>query len=357
MPWRLLDRAGAPLGPHVLALSGSSYMPHCTHFNVNRPVSYLLQSPPAVRVYLQNNIKVSTDIGAVRISGSALDKRAENLRAACKDERLLHLLTKDSARSLVIVNSYAEARRTYEALASGLAATGVSACYLLAEKNAKIADSNPSGTIRIQDLEDFSERPEQILIAPAAVIARGYNIVDSDGHAAITRLVFLVRPLPAPGDTAAIMRYVNGVMSARLSKVSNVPLTSIIEHAKKVRSNARRLYAELVRVSEFQTSIATLAPEQRRDLVLALFAQVRQIFGRLTRVTSDAERLATKPPREIYFWDAAWRNYKDPDGDTLLLMREYLAELVEGDELALALYEDLYLAIENMNLGGKQNDN
>lgn len=240
----LLAHEGRP-GPHVLMLSGTSWAggtqgQHNTVraedtaspcFDLQHPVHGVLKQPDDELIAIEQSRCALIDIRdqngiQIRLSGTRETEKRHNLefiarqlltprdglnRLARIREQLLRMWPQgsldDRGRCLLVVNAYADAHHlashlsTLAAQHPGLGQGRI--CYLISDNSPD--EGLPSRTqaipVRRSQVEQFGLEPEDsILIAPIQVIARGHNILNRQGKAAISQIHFLHRPHPRPDD-------------------------------------------------------------------------------------------------------------------------------------------------------------
>ena len=339
LPWLDTEADGNPAGPHALLLSGSSWSPGCLQFHVNKPVDYVLEAARWKSEKLAGSKVVDLGISQY-VSGSDSRQRGANLETVLlqlADTLRAELDAPGSGKALVIVNSYREAEEARGMLAERLGARE-QVCALVRSPRA-----DEGRFIARSEVHRFAVHPARILVAPAAAIERGHNIVDADGHATFTALVFAVRPMPAPGDLLERSRRLNGLIEAG---IDSYPATAA-DFCMTVRQKAWEQWKCLERDERLAMKVWRLAGKKYliRDRTATLLVLIVQVFGRLARI-----RDPLRPAPHVYFADAAFRG-KDEGLSfrTLDEMAGYM-EWLMGDssqpQVAKALYGPFYEAFE-----------
>ena len=248
----------------------------------------------------------------------------------------------NTGKLLLIVNSYAEAHELQRYLQEEL--------YRSDERRAKtpkiirlISSDSEEGrdddeTLKRSEVFEFAWSEADILIAPALAIERGHNIVDEEGHSALSHLFFMVRPMSVPDSMQDIASKLNGLVESKFTYQGG----SIIDYNAEVRRFAMSQFEKFNRRTGYRLS--DLGWIEQRDIVASLFILILQIFGRLARVT-DYEK---EPPR-VYFVDGAFHasSERPDDFDCLNELGSYLEELMEQPEtkaIADSLYGPFYTA-------------
>jgi len=390
----LTDFDGRP-GPHVLALSGTSYLPDSTRFHVGKPHGILMPEAKARLAIGRSCFEFlpqrSADGKEIRISGSpenqklgmfskmvtALVGRNGSGALGQKLEELRGLAVSDPGpwqdreRLLLLVNSYDQARWAAREMRTCWPSLSRQIYHLeCADHDGKRDEflTNSEGVkagLHRTDIENFAQTDGKILIAPTNAIGRGHNILNGVRNAAFGAVYFLTRPYPHPHDTQAIAQEVN---RRALDWVENPDFAAwqqgdgVLGRAEAVRRMAARYW----RSAEQRTYYKTLHPDDelgadpRKDLAATTAGIIIQAVGRLVR---------GGVPFYAAFVDSAWgpNNAKEPlrEGDqkepdtpeTSLLAA--LIELVcedyadkERDPIGHALYAplaDALVTIENFS--------
>ncbi len=338
LPWLDTDVAGRPTGPHALLLSGSSWVPGCLQYHVNRQVDYLLEVAPwKARKLAESRV---VDLGIEQnVSGSGRERRSESLGIVLSglvDTLRLELACERSGKALVIVNNYKEALDARKVLERQLGGTET-VCALVREPT----DDKERYVLR-SELGAFASHPARVLVAPALAIERGFNIVDEQGHAAFSTLVFAVRPMGAPGDMDARYRMLNGIIETRVDAYPANPA----DFTERVRRDAWAQWMALERDETLPMGRWRLMGKDvlADDVIATLATIIIQLFGRLARL-EDRDRAAP----HVYFADAAFRGTTDVPASfrTLDELGRYLGGLMEKSDqpqVAKALYGPFYEA-------------
>ncbi|MDE6059497.1 MAG: hypothetical protein K2G44_05605 [Clostridia bacterium] len=342
LPWLKVDEAGSPLGPHAILLSGSSYAPGSLQYHINVPVNYILESSEEITGYLGKSI-IRTCGATTVISGGSKDGREERI------SKLLYEIRQDieaelnkPGKILLIVNSYAEAHETWihtKRLLNEIKSDQKCAVLIRDDET-----RSENCMLRKNDLIYFDDAEEKILVAPAAVICRGYNILDKNSNSAIRSVFFLVRPMSVPDDVSLKVSKLNGYISM---KFCNTEVYDWGTFSDKVKTEAGKFWDMMQKDSA--AGLRFLSDESKRDVVATVFIMLDQIYGRSARV-SDISKIG-EPPR-IYFADGAFNGGRgDGSFEILKEICDYIKYLMQKDGyVAKALYESFYNALkENVN--------
>lgn len=339
LPWLRVNECGEPLGPHAILMSGSSYAPGSLQYHVNVPVDYVLKAPSNITEYLKKS-NFQTCGATTVISGGGQAGRGERLKSLLREIRQhIEAELDRTGKILFVVNSYSEAQEVMRHTKS-----------LLSELNRKekcavvIGDDEErkeTGMLRKSELQSFAFRDEKILIAPAAIICRGYNVVDQDGNAAFRSIFFLVRPMSVPDDITLKISKLNGLIS---HKFNLLKVNDWGTYANEVKNEGGKFWGIMERDSGCRLS--DLSDDNKRDITATVFIVIEQTYGRSARVGNNGT-IDGCPPR-IYFADGAFNSGRgDGSFDILKEIRIYLEELMVKDEnIATTLYGTFYNALK-----------
>ncbi len=365
-------------GPNVLALSGTSWLPHSSRWHIDiQPQGILDPSIEAQQAIAQSKFFYKPQYirdkkkapKPIRISGvpdklqpikditKALANSQGNQNALLLQElKWLQDLAQqepqywqDRARLLLIVNSYDQAAWAFSEL-KGSASWQPGEIRYLARSEAGEDEVPADDVVYRSDIEDFARTNGKILIAPLQAIGRGYNILNQYGKAAFGSIYFLTRPMPYPADTQSLARELN----RRTLDWCKDPL---LEAWKKQELHEKALLlrqkaSEYWRKAELRSFYHTLTHadakgnttySERFDLAATTAGHIIQACGRLLR---------GGVPFHAYFIDAAWgpksaqdRTLKETAKTSLLTaMIEVLQEYVQED-LGKALYSSIVDAL------------
>lgn len=337
MPYLVLDEHGNPQGANVLLMSGTGYMPGSDRYHIGDKVDYVIEAEQAKRDYIANtkivNLKSSTCV-----SGAKPELKNHNLKMLIEEnEKKIFKCVKRDEKILLIVNSYEQCKVAYKAVEKILRKheSDYEVWYLKSDSGELEGDGLDNGLQR-RDITSFKEG---ILIAPACVIERGYNIVDISGNAWFDTVMFLVRPMVDPSDYNVHVQKVNGYIMNHYTSLNYRNRISIMD---QMRKEAFDRYARLHGV---KGSLSDLPEEMKVDAIASLFVVIEQVFGRLCRLGSTMKE---KYPT-IYWVDGAFNATEESKFDTLKELENYLEDLMEHGPnplVAKTLYEPFYKALK-----------
>lgn len=335
MPWLKVGEDGQVQGPHIMLLSGSSFAPNCLEYHINKDVNYILLSEEWKAEFLKNAVFMELGI-TDRVSGD-YTHREENLCKVIEQsmDTIIGELSNEG-KILLIVNSYNDAEITLEKINVIIKRENYN---FEVAKLSKTKENNYD--IGRMEISDFDSNNARVLIAPAESIARGFNIVDKDGHSSFSSVFFLTRPMQVPGDIKQMSGKLSGMIDIELK---NKKYENLLDKAEDIRNKSaiywNKLEESLTKDLSHQDEIL------KKDIVASVFVLILQIYGRLARV----ENLDKKPP-SVYFADGAFRrNSKNPNGfdflDELILYLEELEKDEETKPIFNALYKPFYVALK-----------
>jgi hypothetical protein len=318
-------------GPNVLALSGTSWLPHSSSLHIDiHPQGILDPSPQAGKAIAKSTftflpqfvIDNKTGRTPIRISGiteklqpikdiinELANDRGKTLAPLKEDLEWLQKLAQqepeswqDRERLLLIVNSYEQAKWAYEALRerwSSVAAREI--CYLIRSETGEDELDTDESVYR-SDIEDFAQTGGKILIAPLQAIGRGYNILNKNGKAAFGAIYFLTRPMPYPADTQSMAQELNRrtLDWCKDDQFEAWKVPGLYDKALLLRKKANEYW----RKAELRSFYRYLEHDdkdtkysERYDLAATTAGHIIQACGRLIR---------GGVPFHAYFVDSAW---------------------------------------------------
>ena len=190
----------------------------------------------------------------------------------------------DRRRAMLVTNSYADAAFVADAMAEALGREWSVRC-LVRDSGDDTDTPGVAGPRLAQPLprslvERFGLLPERsILVAPLQVVARGHNILNQAGRAAVSAIYFLHRPHPRPDDMAPVIGRLNRYATERhlhgLRREGD---------AEDVPARMRRLrYAASAIVRDGmnrQTGYSSLPPHLKAQFAWDLLTPLWQTVGR-----------------------------------------------------------------------------
>jgi len=373
-------------GAHVLALSGTSYLPGSTEFHVDIPPSaVLVPNPKSSAAIAESHFEFlpqkDSQGKAIKVSGAGSEmlmnlrnivKRLSERRTATSPNRLDQMLGKirekaqhevsegipdsdrvwqDRERLLIFVNSYAQAKQVAADILKSRSYDEKEVKALT--RNDEADDEESNGVLR-SEAEQFRETGAKILVAPLAALGRAYNVLNKHNKAAFGAVYFLTRPMPMPFDLMRLVQTSNAYTRTACADPTNEvwAATTLYEKGKKLRSEMSHRW----RAMEWQQGhFEALDEEERRNLAARTAGLMIQACGRLVR--GDV-------PFYGVLVDAAWlpktansepsRLMDTPQTSLFLAMLDYLAACIADSSIGEALYTSIYGAFRNIHFNGQK---
>lgn len=316
-------------GPHVLMLSGTSWAGggrRQRHPQTGRPMDaaspsfdvqvppkgVLLQPPAELAAIRQSSFELvamrDAEQRQVRISGLPEVERRRELAsvarrlAARRDDCNVIEHTwgrmetawggqiQDRRRAMLVTNSYADAAVVAEALMDALEAHGYADWRVFGLIRDTADDEEVPGEIELRRarklprslIERFGEEAEKsVLVAPMTVVARGHNILNAEGRAAISSIYFLHRPHPRPDDLSAVIGRLNRFAAERFDQGLSADAAP---EGERLSQRARRLrYAanHIVRYGlASRVGYSELSTEYKAQFAWDMLTPLWQTIGR-----------------------------------------------------------------------------
>lgn len=312
-------------GPNVLAMSGTSYLPDSSRFNVQRLPDGVLEPDKQAKAALSactfafrpfyNTKNKPISVSGIHVKEAELSRMmramldidratdgffGEILADIDAQQRIDPDRWTDRRRILVFTNSYSQAEAAAKTLQHEWP---VMAKYIYYLKRGREEDFILENTIERVDIERFAQTDGVILIAPMPAVGRGFNILNQHYQAAFGAVVFLIRPMFMPDDMPAMAQELNRYTlqwAARQSLPASLEnLPGVYENAIGLREAARELWRSIELRYSYQSLLRNdaLNIEPRHDLAATTAGLIIQAIGRLLR--GDV-------PFFAYFTDAAW---------------------------------------------------
>ncbi|MEL6408353.1 MAG: hypothetical protein AAFR81_28565 [Chloroflexota bacterium] len=307
-------------GPHIVFLSGTSYLPDSTRWHIRTPIRAVLQANPEWSKNIQDDSEYAFTPAfyrdengqtvPVRVSGAGGNAndhhtaKEEALRQIVQhwaeqktlEMELIDLAKRGGAwdgrvRILLLVNSYGQAE---------FLARRIRQYTSLSESDVQWLkpgdDESQYDGISRASIEHIAKTDLKVLVAPMLSIGRGHNILTTDKtKAAFGAVYFVVRPLNPPGDINGIAAEINHYGAKWLQD----PHPDIVDKrtVREQESELRSLTLNHWHQGEKRTFYGLLLPSERRDLAATTLGRFIQAAGRLVR---------GGVPMIVKFIDAAW---------------------------------------------------
>lgn len=369
-------------GPNVVLMSATSWAGTSSRFHVQVPVGAVLRPhDDEVAAVLDTEFRKEFlywpgSTNALRLSGCEPDKRPLVLTqmlhqlavpdrslagsTSMLDLELADIKDPERRRILLLVGSYAEARKATEYLHAIPEWSG--RVTLLVSDDADLDNTWTSlptaATLRRGDVASFAKTGGEILVAPLLAVERGHNIVIPGGKAAIGSVYFLARPHPRPDDIALAIQAINDWAvrqvrgeERRFHQAALAAGTPDLAGLTFRRAARRKWNRYLTR----QLSWTSLPEDEKVSFTWDQLVVMWQVIGRLVRGGVPARVVfvdAAFSPRE-----AGLQAVDTPATSLLASMRSVLEPYFDphspeppiDKSLVEALYEPLYRALTDMD--------
>lgn len=271
----------------VVFLSGTSYAVGSTHYHVDVPISYVLESKletlPSIEQFSHNFVDHQNE--PIFISGISESEKEAQLQRLSQQivplirEELNHwqLAEKDinkERKVLLVVNSYVQAKWVYQALVP-----------FFREKVQAIT-RYPESDLMIRDEVIYcADKDIDVLVVPLQSINRGYNILKKNSfYSYFGSVFFMVRPYLITQNVSNALSIINGYLPTLVEEA--------VQHQKyfgegvqHVVSRANSIFEKLIANEE---AFDTLEEEVRHIISWYTFVNVWQMIGRTLRGNTDA---------------------------------------------------------------------
>lgn len=366
-------------GPHVLALSGTSYLPDSTPFHVDLPLGGVLMPPENTEQAIKASRFIwqyftDTKTGKpIQVSGRQDKERQLRLLMNAMLEYgglpggfIAHVLQwletqgkdnpaqwADRVRVLLLTNSYTQAKKAAQTLRDGWRSEADRIFHLRRGSQGEDFEIERGKELKRMDIEQFATHTDgRILVAPMQAIGRGFNILNNldERKAAFGAVFFLTRPMNMPNDMQTTAQELNRFA---LEWAKDPTFSAWQEDTLYKRGlRARERSVDLRRSIEQRWSYtaldddAILRTSPRRDLASTTAGKIVQAVGRLLR---------GGVPFRAYLVDAAWSPNWAESGDKdsvekaetslLTALIEVLDDYALQDEVGNLLYGGLSEAL------------
>ncbi len=331
LPFIKLTNTGDVLGPNVILFSGTSFSPGSYRFHIEREVKYILEPNKEIQDFIKK-LEITIIPTDTKVSG-VWDKEKALLEIlnVCKFNIQNELNYEN--RILMIVNSYDQCQIVKTEINNLWG--GTVECFALVPDTA----AEGMGNIKRGDVEKLDKIAPtcDVLIAPATVIERGFNIVGDDGHSLFSTLFFLVRPMEVPKDLNRLMIQINGLTYSCLKEYQKdnqkIDYPALMREVNVLWEQGLKDYYETGNMPDIL----------KNEIVISRFILIMQIVGRLLRITN-----LDKTPPHIYFADEAFIKSGTSNFNILEEICQYIEGLLTNDDyrvLAELLYLPFYEAL------------
>ena len=280
--WPYIKKELNQEGPAIVLLSGTSYAPASAHFHIDEEPTFILKSEKEEgRIDQFINIKYDRNGIPINVSGISdrFQKREKLLdltRALFSDIKVELRYWQDKGinrKVLLIANSYEQCRTIGDYF------IGRDIPYRILSNSEELKDDE----INTSQIEEISKLGNvDVLVAPLAIISRGYNIVDVNGNSFFGSAFLLIRPYISPDDLTYNYRILNSVIAPLVKKYQKNGFT-LNDTMDEVRKFAFAMLSEF-NENKFWKH---LDEDQRAILAWYTFIPVKQAVGRMQRNGCD----------------------------------------------------------------------
>lgn len=365
-------------GPHVVFLSGTSYLPNSSRWHIRTPIGAVLQansqwsdtiqelSEYAFSPVFDKDNKPVRVSGAGNTSGDSDQAKEDALRQIARswgdkstlEKQLEELRERGNelecwagrSRLLLFVNSYLQAEVLGKAIRQYSSLDEEYVQWLTPG-----ADEDATDGISRAAIESVASSQTRVLVAPLNAIGRGHNILTLDkSRAAFGAVYFVVRPLNPPGDINGIAAEINNYGAQWLDAIKPDARIAQKHHIYEQETELRRLALEHWHQGERRTFYSRLTAQERYDLGATTLGRFVQAAGRLVR---------GGVPMLVHFVDAAWapmsaerlggkhRKFDTPQTSLLVEMICRLRDYTQpGDHYGSILYQPFTGLLNTDNL-------
>ncbi|MBU5470554.1 hypothetical protein KQI85_09220 [Falcatimonas sp. MSJ-15] len=339
MPYMILGSDGSPKGPNVLMMSGTGYIPGSNMYHVGDKVDYIIEAEKEKTDFISRTEMINVR-SEYRISGQDDEKKDRNIGLLIQSEQnSIMRCVNNGERILMTVNSYEQAEIAYKAVDRILCKnkSNYRAYYLKPDSSGWRYEAD--GIEKSISRRNITKFDKEILIAPAWVIGRGYNIVDNLGNSWFDTVMFLVRPMLNPMDYKIIIQKINGYI---MNNYRDRNYSYRIDVMKELRKESFSMYNAL---NYPVGALWMLEDKDKTDVIATLFVILQQVFGRLCRVGESVKEKNLK----IYWMDGAFFVSGEKQFDTISELTRYLERIIENGSnsiVARTLYKPFYEALK-----------
>lgn len=332
-------------GPAVILLSGTSVAPYSPHFHVEKSVDFIISSTVPRQEKSKFTIEYATckdeNNELISISGKNEEEKRTALKQMVRGDLPIIIIKElnewdsrmgnDTGRGvLLLTNSYEQTNIVHMELNRYMPNHLI---YSLAPNNSELKENQ----IPLNLIEQFPRYNSRILIAPMKPVSTGLNILKPNSDKSFFgTIVFLVRPLPPPGQLDDMIKVINGSSLPYIQKlVAGQKLYG--EGAIALKSRSQQLMRKLIAVDK---AFSMLEDEYRLPIAWYVMKDFRQTIGRAQRGETDARILLT---------DASWLNTTERATMTKSLLHDwlYMLENCKSKETE-ELYHDLFISLEDL---------
>ena len=377
----LLAKLGYP-GPHVLAMSGTSWLPDAASWHVAIEPKAILEPAASSQAAIgdsefrflpqydedglpifisgSDNLELNVSKLAARLAGSPSPQASpfQLDRIWLERQGQTKKAWENRQRQLLFVNSYDQVQSVVKTLLDILKGQEQEIYGVVRSKDERQEDRwLPARKLLGQqlsrgDIERFTRVTQgRILVAPLQAIGRGYNILNEANVAAFGSVYFLIRPMQQPYDMLARAHWMNRRTLDWCEDTTKAwwQVPSYFQKGETLRKKSHEQWDEYEgNASNPLHGFRYLQQDRKDDLAASMAGLIIQACGRLLR---------GGVPFRAFFVDAAWApNSATPgsqEADTaveslLVAMIRVLDRYCQQDPIARLLYDPLVSALKNI---------
>ena len=326
-------------GPGVICLSGTSYSPGSAHYNLKKsPDILLLSDKPEGKIDIKF-LPTTREKEFLRISGSKLEFKEENLRYLTKNIiRDIKFRIEKKKKILIVVNSYSDC--------------DVVANVLQMEKDLNYAvvgkeENEFSKVITKENIENFEIITEEadICIVPLSIIARGYNIltnknsVDGEYNSYFSSAFFLIRPYMVPGDFKSYIP----ILHYKMNEIIDGITEKYEDYSERLELFSKLCFAEynnIVSIGQWKK----LSEEDREMMSWFMLVPIKQAIGRMQRNGNSCEAVFC----DLAYCEAIVESKKQNAKNSIFYAWHELLEKNLNDEVINSLFGNFNNSLKNL---------
>ena len=282
--WSYIKKDIGLEGPAVICLSGTSYSPGSAQYNLKNSPDILLLSDKSEGKIDIKFLPTTRNEDFLRISGSKLEYREENLRYLTKNiVRDIKFRVENKKKILIIVNSYDDCE-----VVANILAMEKDLNYVIVGKE----EDEFTKVITKESLENFETVTDgaDICIVPLSIIARGYNIltnknsINGEYNSYFSSAFFLIRPYMVPGDFKSYIQ----ILHYRMNEIIDRVIESKSDYSERLEMFSKLCFAEynkIISIGQWKK----LDKNDRDMMSWFMMIPIKQAIGRMQRNGNSCE--------------------------------------------------------------------
>lgn len=311
-------------GPTVIGLSGTAYVPGSPHFHVPFQQTYKLKNKfPSANIACFTKFIPTLDemYDYLYTSGAEEYQKNQNLQTMTEEcfddiERELSYWKEcnEKRHVLIVTTSYQDTKVVAETFAKNRNWSGR---FGFLTRETHIGERLKEYAIRPSDVEvKVPDMEIDVLIAPIAVISRGYNILQKNSPRSYFGSMFVfVRPYYIVGDMENTYKLMHGQINDIIGALKKED-KKFASFVKGLHQGAHGTLKYLLTKPFYSTSLTRQEMEQLCWYTLVL---IQQTAGRLLRGDTDA-RVIFVDAKMHYFSEAIKEKMQEKDIETSMIV-------------------------------------